>query len=149
MDSQGILTETERAHEAVAFGVRWLDEKYPGWWDWIDLERLDMWSSSCCVAAQIEHKLSTATDGYICDPQQFYVRFVEDRHSMPFGDRKILGFVGEYQYLQDAWKSIILVRQLWFQGQVDIVPNDLSTGAATIQPIHKPSRARWWPWRWN
>ena len=39
--------------ENVTRGAVWLDEKEPGWWERIDLERLDMDSLTDCIIGQL------------------------------------------------------------------------------------------------
>jgi hypothetical protein len=49
-----MLTETERQELNLAAerGAKWMDEKMPGWHNWIDLERLNVRSECDCILGQ-------------------------------------------------------------------------------------------------
>lgn len=47
------MTETINYEERVAKGIALLDERYPGWFEDIDLDELNVSSASSCVTAQL------------------------------------------------------------------------------------------------
>lgn len=38
---------------AVANGIKFLDEKYPGWWEKVDTDQLDMGWPALCICGQV------------------------------------------------------------------------------------------------
>jgi len=143
------LTETEQAHSAAAVGARWLDEKHPGWWEWIDLERLDMCSDSSCIAAQVERELSSPCPPAVLDEHGLYLKFVVNRHDLAFDRRVELGFTSHgifdavyYGHLSDAWEWIILERRMRYAP----VGPTVDECRASQPPERRSGLARWWPW---
>lgn len=48
-------------------GAQWLDSVKPGWWELIDIDSLNLWSTSDCVLGQVfasEADQRGVTDGY-------------------------------------------------------------------------------------
>lgn len=48
----------ESAQARAALGAHFLDRRHHGWWNWVDLDLLDMRSNRLCVAGQVEAHLS-------------------------------------------------------------------------------------------
>jgi hypothetical protein len=94
MDS--IINEANRDHyyeAAVLNGVRLLDEKVPGWFHMINWSRLDIYSVTDCIVAQLEKRgISRSVLGFT-----FYW---ETRH---FGFDVESGRVADAILLTDAW----------------------------------------------
>jgi hypothetical protein len=51
----------EEVQEAVARGIQYLDNLYPGWWHKVDLTTLNICSSEHHILAQITGKLGSET----------------------------------------------------------------------------------------
>lgn len=92
--------------ERVDRGAALLDEKRPGWWRHIDLDRLDIASACDCVVGQLG-------DG-------FYLGFVVDELDLHGTDDEALygltrespGLGGkEYGILTAAWRDLICKRR--------------------------------------
>lgn len=110
----------EMAHEAVARGAAWLDEKCPQWVSHIDLEELDLQNGDHCVLGQT----ATCLVGKARDPNvSGYARVTRRRGVDPNGpwvaERGFqvpwlwMDYAKEtvaYEMLTIAWKELIRER---------------------------------------
>ena len=88
----------------VAAGARWLDDRHPGWWDWVDETRLSMVSTCLCVGGQIEGHLTGDDFGGFCA-----------RHEIGRAlNAEQLGLLPEWDEryaVRDMWRWEILARR--------------------------------------
>lgn len=101
-----IPTKTTPAQEAAATGAAFLDERFPGWAEQIDLERLDLEAGCDCVLGQLYCDLPGTRNGFAKGVAWLNIDFNEDGP-----DLIDLGFISgdDYQYpeLTAAWKPEI------------------------------------------
>lgn len=95
-----------RVKDAVKRGAELLDKKVPGWYEHIDLEKLDQAFPSSCVVGQL------AVTGHILDADNYYTalrRIGVDGSASRFGyDR---GVLVTYPELNAEWTRVIRKRR--------------------------------------
>ncbi len=105
------MTQSNPYHEAASRGAALLDERNPGWWRRIDLDKLNVRSIHCCPLGQVYGRYGPGIDA---------LKLIR------LSDRSLSGFsigpVGDYEdvvsperqakwaQLTEAWKSIIRAR---------------------------------------
>jgi hypothetical protein len=96
--------------ERVAWGAAWLDDKYPGWVDRIDLAALEMSDCNACILGQVytglvpeaernqllAQAISDVTSGYP-DSEQWAAEYLQEVRE---------GKMGGYQVLTDVHQLI-------------------------------------------
>ena len=97
--------------ERVQRGAELLDEKRPGWWREIDLERLDVSSTCNCIGGQVAgvpYGFTVAMEALGLDGEEAFVAhgFESD---INLSDRL---FRAEYAALTAAWRDLIAGRRL-------------------------------------
>lgn len=92
----------------VERGAAWLDENVPGWWEWIQVERLDLRQCDLCICGQllatleldqeISHFLGMMEPSYGFDADDGAARTQES-------------WLASYRDRQLAWEEEILRRR--------------------------------------
>lgn len=128
--------------ERVQAGAAWLDERYPGWFQVIDLGTLDISRCDLCVLGQVYtgcvpahekdqllaqaaqvfkernqlwavEKISAGTvGGFIVMAETVFDGDVSHTSTIPLGFAVGLGVYHEYAELLDAWTQLIIQRRL-------------------------------------
>jgi hypothetical protein len=97
--------------ERVARGAALLDEREPGWWQRIDLDRLDLGSPCRCVLGQ----LITDKDP---QPPSLWIEIlgwfgIRSRSDVSHGFNTYgPGTDAQYRHLTAAWRNLIEVRRI-------------------------------------
>lgn len=95
--------------ERVERGAQLLDEKRPGWWQEIDLRRLDIDSPCNCIAGQLGG--STGAGGYLAVIRSLDLTGTEEVRCGFEADDDYDWLADEYAALTDAWRTLILARR--------------------------------------
>lgn len=94
--------------ERVKRGAALLDEKRPGWWQRIDLGRLDVASDCDCVGGQLPGGYGKVADDLFGPGVTFSL---EVSHGFEADGDFEGGDAGEFAALTEAWRSLILARR--------------------------------------
>lgn len=122
----------DQAAEIVAAGGKWLDAHGPadGWWDRVDLDRLDIKLSDDCVLGQVfRDRSSIGEDGYTwaCRVMPFRTGGVrvlyELGFSYPYDPQDPEDFTWGCLALTAAWRHYIVARRVaaqepWVKGRL-------------------------------
>ena len=103
--------------ERVEAGAALLDEKLPGWWREIDLEKLNLASRCNCVLGQLNGATANTSFAYSAAAAALGVGYM-DEIPLGFEAPSVRGFgsernaqTGEYRALTAAWRDLITSRR--------------------------------------
>jgi len=94
--------------ERVAAGAAWLDATRPGWSDLIDLDRLELTSSNCCVLGQVFESYHLAPGA---GSAGFRAWSSDHGFTVSVGSAGARYWATDWAGLQDAWTSLIRGRR--------------------------------------
>lgn len=103
-------TVTERVERGAAL----LDEKRPGWWQRIDLGRLDLAENCDCILGQLDGDYSPSTNGLgLTNPEAAGHGFNATGAPLPADAWDVLSerVDAEYDALTTAWRDLITMRR--------------------------------------
>lgn len=109
--------------DRVLNGAKWLDENRPGWFNEIDIQKLDLHSCGRCVLGQLFGNFIVALDtifqnkyrpgGWQSSSTIWAIDhgFERPYHCDMVSHNKIARFNAEYDALRECWLTVILERQ--------------------------------------
>ena len=128
------MTINQCIEQRVQRGVKLLDEYDPDWFKQINLEKLDLSNCHECLLGQLFKSFGHGVDIFfkeVEDSVEYPMYNGEYRESVEHG---FAGYVRDacdvplmryYQYLTDAWKQVIIERQVNIQhaeiGELELV----------------------------
>lgn len=93
----------------VAKGAVRLDAVYPGWYDKIDLDRLDLSHWQLCVLGQLYGTYHYGVDVLDIEKEREALGFTLYHHACTARERRAVG--GRWLMLAEVWKKAILERR--------------------------------------
>jgi hypothetical protein len=95
-----------QASEAVQNGVEWLDAHIPDWYDFIDVDNLNLRNGYCCILGQLFSVPNETTSGFVIALNAFEISL---------GCSIEMGFeatnLDNYDELYDEWVKVIEERK--------------------------------------